>query len=146
MWQHINYFSNKKKAETLVSKLSSDYLIIKADVSDEDEESGYIYVLKSKSEDYQISSINNLFKIGFSRTDVEERIKNAEKESTYLMAPVIIIGVWKCYNMNPQKFEHLLHTFFGNSCLEVDIIETPIPFNTRGILSAVTYLLHPGLL
>ena len=60
---------------------------------------------------------NNLFKIGYSKTDVEERIKNAEKEPTYLMAPVIIKGVWKCYNMNPQKFEHLLHTFFGNSCL-----------------------------
>ena len=39
------------------------------------------------------------------------------------MAPVIKKGVWKCYNMNPQKFEHLLHTFFGNSCLDIEIFD-----------------------
>ena len=89
----------------------------------EDEEAGYIYVLKSKSEDHQIKSINNLFKIGFTRNDVEERIKNAEKDPTFLMAPVNTKGVWKCYNMNPQKFESLLHTFFGNSCLEIEIFD-----------------------
>ncbi|MGR3178520.1 MAG: GIY-YIG nuclease family protein [Candidatus Anammoxibacter sp.] len=89
----------------------------------QDEEAGYLYVLKSKSKDEQIASIRNLFKIGYSKTDVQERIKNTEKEPTYLMAPVSIQGEWKCFNLNSQKLEQLLHNFFGNSCLELDIFD-----------------------
>lgn len=92
-------------------------------VTAEDEEAGYIYVLQSLSNDPQISNIKNLFKIGFSKTEVSQRIKNAEKEPTYLMAPVKYIAGWKCFNMNPQKFEHLIHNFFGSSCLELDIFD-----------------------
>lgn len=94
-----------------------------SNINSEDEESGYIYVLSSKSGDERIKSIANLYKIGYSKTDVLERIKNAEKEPTYLMAPVAIKGAWKCYNMNPQKLEQLVHRFFGNSCLELDIFD-----------------------
>lgn len=39
------------------------------------------------------------------------------------MAPVNYIAGWKCYNMNPQKFEQLIHNFFGNSCLEIDVFD-----------------------
>ena len=52
-------------------------------------------------------------KIGFSRVPVAERIKNAENETTYLMAPVEIIAEYKCFNMNPHRFEQLLHNFFA---------------------------------
>jgi hypothetical protein len=37
------------------------------------------------------------------------------------MAPVKVISVFECYNLNPQKFELLLHTFFGKACLNVDV-------------------------
>lgn len=33
------------------------------------------------------------------------------------------MSVWKGYNMNPQKFEQLLHNFFGSSCLNVDVFD-----------------------
>lgn len=92
-------------------------------ITDEDKEVGYIYVLKSKSSDEQISSLKNLYKIGFSKNKVEERIKNAEKEPTYLMAPVETIAIWKCYNMNPQKFENLVHTFFKAVCLDLEVTD-----------------------
>lgn len=92
-------------------------------VTEADKDTGYIYVLKSKSEDENISSINNLYKIGFSTTSVEERIKGAESEPTYLMAPVKIITAFKCYNMNVNKLENLLHNFFGQSCLEIEITD-----------------------
>ncbi|MBU3131970.1 GIY-YIG nuclease family protein [Clostridium gasigenes] len=92
-------------------------------ITDEDEEAGYIYILKSKSEDKNITSILNLYKIGFSTTKVEERIKNAENEPTYLMAPVKIMISFKCYNMNVGKLETLLHNFFGESCLEIEITD-----------------------
>lgn len=90
-------------------------------VTSDDRETGYIYVLSSKSTDPKIKEIKNLFKIGYSTTPVENRIKNAEKEPTYLMAPVHIEAEYKTFNMNTQKFEQLLHNFFGASCLNIDI-------------------------
>ena len=93
-------------------------------INDEDEEAGYIYILNSKSTHSEIQNINNLYKIGYSEIEVEERIKNAAKEPTYLMAEVGIVSVFKCYNMNPQKLEKLLHNFFGNSCLSIDVTDT----------------------
>lgn len=92
-------------------------------ITEEDEETGYIYVLRSLSERSEIQNIDNLFKIGFSTVPVEQRIKNSEKEPTYLMAPVHIVEAYQCYNMNPQKLEQLLHTFFGSSCLNIDIFD-----------------------
>lgn len=87
----------------------------------DDKETGYIYVLKSLSEKPEIKNIINLYKIGFSRIRVEERIKNAKNDPTYLLAPVQRIAVYECYNLNPQKFELLLHTFFGKVCLNLDV-------------------------
>lgn len=92
-------------------------------ITEEDDSTGYIYVLSSISEKEEICSIKNLYKIGYSSTPVEDRIKNAESEPTYLMAPVNIVTIFQCYNMNPQKLELLLHTFFGNSCLNIDIFD-----------------------
>lgn len=90
-------------------------------ISEDDKSTGYIYVLKSKSEDDRIKSKANLYKIGFSSTPIKERIKNAESEPTYLMAPVSLVSAYETYNMNPHKLEQLLHRFFGNSCLDIDI-------------------------
>lgn len=92
-------------------------------INNDDKSTGYIYILKSKSANQKIANIENLYKIGYSTTPVEERIKNAENEPTYLMAPVEIISVYKCYNLNPQKFEHIMHTFFAEACLNLDIFD-----------------------
>lgn len=92
-------------------------------VSEEDSETGFIYILKSLSSDPNIQNIQNLYKIGYSNTSVEERIKNAEQEPTYLMAAVKIVSAYKCYNLNPQKFEQLIHNFFGKTCLNFDIFD-----------------------
>lgn len=92
-------------------------------LTDEDQAMGYIYVLRSRSQDPKIRSLENLYKIGYSRTEIQDRIKNAEKQPTYLMAPVDYIAGWQCYNMNPQKFEQLIHTVFGSACLNIDIFD-----------------------
>lgn len=92
-------------------------------ITSEDEETGFIYVLKSLSKKPEIQSLQNLYKIGFSRVAVEERIKNAKNEPTYLMASVSIVTAFKCFNMNPQKLEQLLHTFFGSACLNLDVFD-----------------------
>jgi T5orf172 domain len=92
-------------------------------VNEDDVEAGYIYILKSKSEKEEIRTIQHLYKIGYSKIAVEERIKNASQEPTYLMANVRIVMAYKCYNMNPQKFEQLIHNFFGTACLNVDVFD-----------------------
>jgi T5orf172 domain len=92
-------------------------------ITTDDKETGFIYVLKSKSEKEEIKSLKNLYKIGYSTVNVEERIKNAAHEPTYLMADVQVVMTYKCYNMNPQKFEQLMHTFFGEVCLNVDVFD-----------------------
>lgn len=94
-----------------------------SNITEEDEATGYIYILRSLSTKSEIQEINNLYKIGFSTVPVEQRIKNAENEPTYLMAQVQIVEAYQCYNMNPQKLEQLLHTFFGSSCLNIDIFD-----------------------
>lgn len=90
-------------------------------VTDEDTSTGFIYVLKSQSADPRIQSIEHLYKIGFSTTTVKKRIANAAKEPTYLMAPVEVIAEYQAFNINAQKFENLLHAFFGKACLELEV-------------------------
>lgn len=111
-----------KDGKTVSDKLSS-MLDGFNNITEEDEEAGYIYILKSKSNDERIAVQDDLYKIGFSTTKVEDRIKNAEKEPTYLMAPVEIVASYKCFNMNTQKFELLLHKFFADACLNLDIFD-----------------------
>ena len=92
-------------------------------ITDEDKPTGFVYVLSSLSNDPKIKEIQHLYKIGYSTIPVQDRIKNAEKEPTYLMAPVRIESEYETYNMNTQKFEQLLHNFFGAACLNVDVYD-----------------------
>lgn len=92
-------------------------------VKEEDIQTGWIYVLKSKSNDPKISSIKDLYKIGFSTTPVDERIRNAKYEATYLFADVKKVASYNCYNRNADKLEQLLHRFFASSCLNVDLFD-----------------------
>lgn len=90
-------------------------------LSSEDVQNGWIYVLKSKSVKKEILEISDLYKVGFSKMKVEERIKNASNEATYLFADVEIVASYSCYNINVRTFENLIHRFFGESCLNVDL-------------------------
>lgn len=90
-------------------------------VMEEDIQTGWIYILKSRSTHPEISRIENLFKIGFSTTHIDERIKNAKNEATYLYADVTKVSSYACYNRNAGKLEQLLHRFFAEACLNVDI-------------------------
>ena len=92
-------------------------------ITDEDKATGNIYVLSSLSEKPEIKSIKDLYKIGFSTTSVEERIENAENETTFLMAPVKIVSSYKTFNLNPQKFEDLIHQVFSIRRLDIKIAD-----------------------
>lgn len=115
--------ANGKAVSENVDDVNESFLETFSNITEHDEEAGYIYILKSKSDKQEIREIQNLYKIGFSTTNVEDRVKNAIQEPTYLMADVRIVMTYKCYNMNPQKFEQLIHNFFGNSCLNIDVFD-----------------------
>ena len=92
-------------------------------ITDEDKATGNIYVLSSLSDKPEIKSIKDLYKIGFSTTSVEERIENAENETTFLMAPVKIVSSYKTFNLNPQKFEDLIHQVFSTRRLDIKVAD-----------------------
>lgn len=85
----------------------------------DDEATGYIYVLRSRTTDPQLSALANLHKIGFTRTTIEKRIQNAEKSPTYLMAPVEVVGSYQTFNMKTSALEHLLHRVFADVRLDL---------------------------
>jgi len=93
------------------------------EIGDADKESGHIYVLRSLSDDPQIADIEDLHKIGFSTTSVEQRIVNAAKQPTYLMAPVAIVEDYRTYNLRPSALEHLLHRVFAEVRLDITQID-----------------------
>lgn len=94
------------------------------DICEEDMVSGYLYVLKSLSDNPVIAAQQDLYKIGFTTSTVEERIANAEHEPTYLMAPVRIVETFKIVNMNSHKFEALVHQVFEAANYHVQITDS----------------------
>jgi hypothetical protein len=92
-------------------------------VTGADKITGYVYILSSLSEDPRIKSLKNLYKIGYCTTTVEERIKNAENDPTFLMAPVKIISSYKVFNLSPKKIEDIIHFFFRERCLEIKVTD-----------------------
>lgn len=99
-------------------------------VQDDDQESGTIYVLKSKSDHPDIKNKNAvLHKIGVTGGDVEKRIANAKIDPTFLMADVEVVATYSLYNINRTKLENLLHRFFEDARLNVNIVDrfgTPV--------------------
>ncbi|WP_159599039.1 GIY-YIG nuclease family protein [Agromyces humi] len=94
-----------------------------SEVLDADVESGHIYVLQSLSADPLIANMKDLHKIGFSTTSVEQRIKNAEKSPTYLMAPVKVVADYRLYNVKASWLEHLLHRVFADVRLDLTQVD-----------------------
>jgi hypothetical protein len=90
---------------------------------DEKELTGFIYVLKSKSSSPEIKAVPNLYKIGFSTTTVEERIKNAKNDPTYLMAEVKIVTSYRVAGIKPTYFENLIHKLFDHVKLKVEVTD-----------------------
>lgn len=93
------------------------------DIVSEDKITGYIYVLQSLSDNPEIASVKDLYKIGFTTMSVEERIKNAENDPTYLMAPVKVMSSYKVVNMNSHKFEEILHQVLANVNFNVKVTD-----------------------
>ena len=90
--------------------------------ADSDQESGTIYVLRSKSDLPFISEHRDLIhKIGVTSGNVEERIAGARLQPTFLMADVEIVATYKLYNIARSRLERVIHRVFGPARLEIEI-------------------------
>jgi T5orf172 domain len=85
---------------------------------DDDQASGTIYVLRSKS-DHPLVTANR--EIGVTGGDVPRRIANAKIDPTYLMADVEIVATYELFNINRTKLENLIHRIFEPARLDIEI-------------------------
>jgi hypothetical protein len=85
---------------------------------------GCIYVVKSLSAAPEIAKLDgHLFKIGFTTGSFEDRIKVAKDDPTFLFAPVHPVRTYDAINLNTNKFENLLHRFFAEARLDIEIMD-----------------------
>jgi hypothetical protein len=94
-----------------------------SDILEADIESGHIYVLQSMSNDPLVANMEDLHKIGFSTTSVEQRVKGASTSPTYLMAPVKIVADYRVYNVKASALEALLHRVFADVRLDLTQVD-----------------------
>lgn len=91
---------------------------------EDDTQTGMIYVVKSLSADPEIRKLDGLLhKIGFTSGKMEVRIQNAKDDPTFLMAAVYPVATYTLYNIDRVKLEHLLHTFFADARLNLEITD-----------------------
>lgn len=89
--------------------------------TEDDVLNGYIYVLKTKRQDMQ--KISDLYKIGHTTTTVQDRIKNAKNEPTYLCDEVIVVRTYKCLNIQSYNIEQTIQNFFNSVRLNVKLYD-----------------------
>ena len=90
--------------------------------SEDDQESGTIYVLRSLSDHPTIKESRDIVhKIGVTGGDVEKRVANAENDPTFLLAGVEIVATYKLANINRVKLEGIIHKFFSSAKLDIEI-------------------------
>ncbi|MGP9579071.1 GIY-YIG nuclease family protein [Halomonas sp. AOP42-E1-40] len=88
-------------------------------ITHHDKRTGLIYILRSQSQDPALRGIRNLYKIGYTEKEVEQRIVGAERQQTYLEAPVQIVTTFECYNLDPRRFERLVHAMLHHQRVNV---------------------------
>jgi hypothetical protein len=90
--------------------------------AEEDQASGTIYVLRSKSDHPLVAENRELVhKIGVTNMRVQQRIAGARLQPTFLMADVEVVGTYQLFNINRTKLENLIHRIFEPAQLEIEI-------------------------
>ena len=98
--------------------------LFEAQAEEGDTQTGMIYVVKSLSDDPEIKKLDGLLhKIGFTAGKMEVRIQSANDDPTFLMAAVHPVATYTLYNIDKVKLEHLLHNFFADARLDIEITD-----------------------
>lgn len=112
----------KDETSRIISDSDAPGPLFSGDVEDEDQASGTIYVLRSKS-DLPIVTQNRelLHKVGVTGGSVERRIANAKNEATYLLADVEVVTTYRLLNIERVKLENLIHKVLQPAKLDIKI-------------------------
>ena len=93
-----------------------------SDAANEDNETGTIYVLRSKSDLPEILPFRDaILKIGVTGGPVKARIANAKNDATYLLGDVEVVDEFTLYNVSRKKLESLIHQIFADAQLQITI-------------------------
>jgi hypothetical protein len=112
---------NKDKTSRRITDPSLGPLFSKETTPD-DASSGWIYVLKSRSNHPFIAQNRDVIhKIGVTGESVERRIAGAKNDPTFLLADVEIVQTYQLANLSRTRLEHLLHRFFENARLDLEL-------------------------
>ncbi|MGO2133641.1 MAG: GIY-YIG nuclease family protein [Halomonas sp.] len=84
-----------------------------------DKRTGVIYILRSLSDAPALRGIRHLHKIGYTEKSLSSRLAGAEKQQTYLEAPVRVAASFDCYNLDPRRFERLVHAMLHHQRVNV---------------------------
>lgn len=92
------------------------------EVEVEDQASGTIYVLRSKS-DHPVVAANRelVHKIGVTSNEVKSRIAGARLQPTFLMADVELLATYKLFNISRSRLETLIHRIFSAVRLDIQV-------------------------
>lgn len=94
------------------------------DLDEDDQASGTIYVLRSKSDHPLVAANRELVhKIGVTSGSVEKRIAGANQQPTFLLADVEVVATYQLFNISRAKLENLIHRVFGPARLEIEIMD-----------------------
>jgi len=90
--------------------------------AEDDEASGTIYVLRSKSDHPLVAANRELVhKIGVTNMNVAQRIAGARLQPTFLMADVEVVATYELFNINRTRLENLIHRVFEPARLDIEI-------------------------
>ncbi|SFJ53231.1 GIY-YIG nuclease family protein [Aerobium aerolatum] len=98
--------------------------LFSSDREEDDEASGTIYVLRSKSDHPTVSANRDLVhKIGVTNLAVEQRIAGARLQPTFLMADVETVATYQLFNISRTRLENLIHRVFEPAKLDIQIVD-----------------------
>ena len=92
------------------------------DQNQQDETTGFLYVLRSNAQHpFVVENRNLLHKIGFTRGELKDRFSGASNEPTFLMADIEVVASYQIVNASAGRLESLLHRFFASARVDVKI-------------------------
>ena len=92
-------------------------------VTEDDQQSGTIYVLRSKSDLPAVAEHRDvLHKIGVTgQSKIATRLADAKNDPTFLLADVEVVATYDLYNINRVKLENVIHRVFDPARLNIEI-------------------------
>lgn len=119
-------FENQTQSNMLIRSLEkaileSGYLLVETSSKSGDvpKTDGFLYVVRSLREMFQ--GQEDILKIGFTATSIQQRLSRTKTEAAYLFGEVELVANYRCIGVDAAKLEEALHSFFGDARLDMEI-------------------------